>query len=491
MHDGRLNMRTTPLGFLLVAVGALLARLTTTAEPPIASSPEPRQEWTVAPSWVPGQELVFRGKIAEQSQGQGVQFSKDYRLEVRVLVLDSRDDWNELACCTKLQASNQRPLTEVSSLRLAIVTVNGLNKFQPGMDEKLPTRPVDGPHPWEVGFLLELPAARVKPGQKWTLTAQNQPPRHAVVRGPASVSGVPCVHVEVHQQSDDWDQPRADRTAWRISERIWIGLRQGFVQRVERIVERRAPAHREVTHRIVTEYDLESQLRYDGLFFEDRRRDIQLTLQIEEQLRPLLRDPGRANSTAAFEALVTKIDAAARLHPATPYREVLLRLRHQAVAGSQHRLPPPVSGETGTPRSGLIVGQAAPDFAIQELYTGRTFTLRACRGKPVLLAFFHPASLSTPELLRFLQQQQEHLGTSAVLAALSLSDHAESLVQVRTQIRLTVPVLAGKSLRWSYGVEATPYFVLVDGAGAVQALHTGWGPETAQRLEQMLRSSRP
>lgn len=491
MHYGRLNMRTIPLWFFFTAAGLLWCRTTTTAQPQLAPAPESRQEWTVAPSWVPGQELVFRGKIAEQSQGQGVQFSKDYRLEVRVLVLDSREDWNDLACCTKLQASNQRQLTEVTSLRLAVVTVNGLNKLRPGMDSQLPARPLDGPQPWEAGFLLELPAARIKSGQKWTLTNPNHPSRYAQVRGPAAIGGIPCVLVEVHQQSDDWDQPRADRTAWRMTERIWIGLRQGFVQRFERLVERRAPAHREVTHRITTEYDLESQLRYDGLFFDDRRRDIQLTLQIEEQLRPLLRDPGRPNSTAAFEALVAKIDAAGRLHPATPYREVLLRLRHQAVAGSQHRLPPPVSGETGNTRTGLIVGQAAPDFATQELEGGRTFTLRACRGKSVLLAFFNPASLSTPELLRFLQQQQEQHGPNAVLAALSLSDQSESLLQLRTQLRLTVPLLAGRSLRWSYGVEATPHFVLVDSAGAVRAVHTGWGPETAQRLEQLLRSGRP
>jgi peroxiredoxin len=474
-------MRTTPLlGCLFALMGLWSAD----------QGEDPRREWTLAPTWTPGQELVYRGTIKEHSKGQGVQFAKEFRLEVRALVLEVTAGWAELACCTKLQQLPQRQPQEASSLRLAMVTVDGLCRLRPGLEASLPPRVFDGPTVWESGFLLELPAATLQQQQSWTLTSAHQPPRQAVVQGPQTVGNVPCVLIQVRQQSDDWDRPRADRTAWRLEERCWLSLRHGLTQRVERVIERRAPAHRDVTHRITTEYELESQLRYDGLFLEDRRRDIQLTLQIDEQLRLLLRDPGRAGP-AAFEAVVAKIDAATRQHPATPYREAVLRLRHQAVAGSQHRLTPPVAQEPSPARTHIEVGQAAPDFVTRELEGRQTFTLRGCRGKPVLLAFFHPASLSTPALLKFMQEQQEQRGDAAVLAALCLSDQTEPLPALRRQLRLTVPILAGRSLRWTYGVEATPHFVLVDAAGLVQAVHTGWGPETSQHLEKLLRPSAP
>lgn len=474
-------MRTTPLFGCLFALAGLWSA---------GNGQDPRQEWTLAPTWTPGQEFVYRGTIKEQSQGRGVQFAKEFRLEVRALVLDVTDGWADLACCTKLQQLPQRQPQESSSLRLAVTTVDGLGRLRPGSEAALPPRVLDGPGAWESGFLMELPAATLKQQQTWTLMSATQPPRHAVVQGPQTLGSVPCVLIQVRQQSDDWDRPRADRTAWRIEERCWISLRQGLTQRVERVIERRAPAHRDVTHRISTEYELESQLRYDGLFLEDRRRDIQLTLQIDDQLRLLLRDPGRAG-TSAFDAVVAKIDAATRQHPATPYREAVLRLRHQAVAGSQHRLAPPVAQDSTPARTLVVVGQAAPDFVTRELEGRQTFALRACRGKPVLLAFFNPASLSTPALLKFLQQQQERRGDAAVLAALCLADQADTLPALRTQMRLTVPILAGRSLRWTYGVEATPHFVLVDAAGVVNAAHTGWGPETAGHLEKLLAPSSP
>ncbi|HMP60576.1 MAG TPA: hypothetical protein PKD86_14610, partial [Gemmatales bacterium] len=378
----------TMLVFLNLVVGTSLFL----AEPPH----DPREAWTVAPTWTVGRELVYRGQVRDQNQGRGVHFAKEYALKVRALVLDVDDDgWAHLAGCTRLQQTQQTTAADAVSLVLDQAQVDGLGRSRAAEGNALPPVHPEGPNSREWGFLFELPAATIKLKQTWTLHGPGQPPRQATVQGPVTLGSVPCLLVQVGQQSDDWDQPRADSTAWRVVERLWIGLRNGLMQRVERVIERRAPAHREVTQRITTEYELESQLRYDGLFLEDRRRDIALTLDVQEQLRALRRDTARAGA-APFQTLVARIDASSKQHPATPYREVLIRLRSQAVAGSQNRLPPPVALEGGPAAPvGLAVGRPAPEFAVRALEGQSTLTLRACRGKPTLLAFVQPVSVAT------------------------------------------------------------------------------------------------
>ena len=58
-------------------------------------------------------------------------------------------------------------------------------------------------------------------------------------------------------------------------------------------------------------------------------------------------------------------------------------------------------------------------------------------------------------------------------------------------MRLTFPTLAGKALKFSYDVEATPRFVVVDSEGVVRGAYTGWGPEIAPALGADLKRCLP
>ena len=68
-----------------------------------AAQPAERTEWLVLPRLSKAQELVYRGTAAEESHGQGLRFTRTYRLESRVLVLDQSSRGYEVAFLTMLK----------------------------------------------------------------------------------------------------------------------------------------------------------------------------------------------------------------------------------------------------------------------------------------------------------------------------------------------------------------------------------------------------
>jgi peroxiredoxin len=448
---------------------------------------EARAEWPLAPRWTAGQELVYRGTVREVSTGRGVQFSKTFRLEARTLVTEvGASGQAQVAFYTRLlpQQPGGGTSAETASVRLEMATVDGLGRLTPAGGPG-PDRAGDGPATWEAGFFAEVPGPTVAGGQVWQVNEAGRPPRRFEVMGAQNFGGTSCVKVKITQQSEDWDKPRADSTAWRCEETLWIVPRLGLAQRVERVVERRAPAHQQATSKLFTEYDLDSNLRYDGLFLEDRKRDINQARQYQQQIDALVPDAAKVG-TKPFEAILTRIDQYAQQHPATPYREAVLRARAMAVAGTMNRLRPQVV--QASHREVLVIGQPAPEFVIRDLEGKQTVTLRSWKGRPVLLAFYLPHSEATPGILRHLQQLRgRHKDQDVGIIGMPVTDDAAAVARLTADLSLTYPMLAGRSLRRSYGAEATPHFVLLDADGVVWAVHTGWGPETPAALEGDLR----
>src|SRR5207244_11330697 len=67
---------------------------------------------------------------------------------------------------------------------------------------------------------------------------------------------------------------RADHTAGRRRDTVWVPPQLGVPTRVERVLERREPARRDPTFVAEAAYDLSSQLRYPGRLFEERQEEI-------------------------------------------------------------------------------------------------------------------------------------------------------------------------------------------------------------------------
>jgi peroxiredoxin len=443
-----------------------------------------------APRLTRGQELVYTGSFIEEVAGKGVQFTRRYRMESRILVLDARGPQTELAILTSLKL---RPVTppgpaasDSTAVRLEFARLNPQGKVS------LPTGaavgvPIEGPSTLECGIFVELPHGRVGVGRSWEVAQEGQPPRSWRVVGSEMLNGSRCLKIVGVQQSEDWDRPRADRTAWQRRDTLWLGLGTGLAYHVERTIERREPARREPTERSVTNYTLESQVVFPALLLEDRRRELLQFRALADAAGPLLREPERGGRQS-IEALTARITSHIENHPATPYREAILQLKHRLEVAQHGDTVPIEASEDAAPVAPLAaLGQPAPDFLVSDLITRDSVRLRRLLGQPILLVFFSPTSKSCPEILRFAQDLCEKTPEGIRVLGLAVSNDAKLVAGRKQELKLTFPIAAGQGLRVSYGVDATPKMVLIDSAGIVQGGYVGWGPETPQLIAEELK----
>jgi hypothetical protein len=104
-------------------------------------------------------------------------------------------------------------------------------------------------------------------------------------------------------------------------------------------------------------------------------------------------------------------------------------------------------------------------------------------GRPILLVFYKPGSWTAVDVLHF-AADKHRLGVTVLGMAVG---GETSLVQKQhAELKLQFPILAGKGFNLTYGVDATPCFVLLDGHGIVRGTYTGWGSETAQEISEEL-----
>src|SRR5262249_37523637 len=153
----------------------------------------------------------------------------------------------------------------------------------------------------ECGAFVEGPRGRIGLEQHWDAGEPGRPKRTWTAIGTETINGVSYLKLEGVQQSEDWDRPRADHTAWRRHDLVWMTTKLGVAFRVERTIERREPARSEPTERSIARYELESTLQYPGSLFEDRRREILQAHAFHEAALPLLPSPGKYPAKA-FDA---------------------------------------------------------------------------------------------------------------------------------------------------------------------------------------------
>lgn len=448
--------------------------------------------WQVVPRLNRGQELVYRGSYAEEAVGKSIQFSRSYRLESRVFVLDTHPRALDVALHTvlKLRAprSDQANEAEPSSVRLELARVDlqGRVTTDPGVGLSVP---LDGPATVEWEAFVEVPSGPLSLKQSWEVLEANRPSRTWKVLGTEMVHGTSCLKLEAVQKSDDWDHPRADHTAWQRHDLVWLAPRLGVACKVERTIERREPAHRNATLRSFAQYELQSEIQYPGQLYEDRCREIFQAQKLNEAITPLLPNPGK-HGPKPFENLLVRIAHHLDNQPPTPYREAVLQVKRRAEAGSRGESPPAIAAEDPAPLV-AVLDQRAPDFIVTNLLTRESTQLRRWLGRPILLVFYHPGSMTVEPILRFAQQVQDKYGRHVAVLGFAVSDDVERLKRQHSDLSLSLPIHSGKGLRQSYGVEATPKMVILDAAGVVRGSYIGWGPETpalvTEELQRWLR----
>lgn len=475
-------------------LGCVLAPAQTPIRPmPVASAPALRSnEWVLTPRLGRGQELVYRGTYTEEASGRGTQFQRGYRFETRYFVLETPPRGTDLAVLTSLHCREAPPANQggraesgVTSIRLERVQVDLQGKVSSNSGMSLAV-PLDGAPTLEVGAFLEVPPGRGIVTQGWDVPDPGRPTIAWRLLGNDSFAGQTCLKLLGVQQSDDWERPRADRSAWRRQETVWLAPRTGLTLRVERIIEQREPARREVGQRAVLRYELESSLQYPPQLALDRRQEVLQAFSFRETAAPLLAEP--IKFAKPLQQLQRRIGYHIESHPPTPFRDAVLLLRRQVDAAVRGEVVP-VAHQAALTRPVPVagVGDPAPEFVAGPITTKESARLSRWKGRPILLVFYNPASYTAADLLRFAQGIQAVHGKQVSVVGLSVSDDPRQVIQQRDQLRLDFPIYSGGGMRISYGVETTPKMVVIDPTGVVRGAYLGWGRETASEVLTELR----
>jgi peroxiredoxin len=461
----------------LYLIGCVLA----TAQPAPAAPAARGGDWLLVTRLTRGQELVYRGIYTEEARGGHAQFNRAYRLEARAFVLETPPRGAEVALLTVLRRRDPRPGVDSgsdaapSSVRLerALVDLQG-RLIAPGVSL---TVPLEGPPLLERGAFVETPTGRLGVEQTWDVAETGRPLQVWRNSGSEMVNGTLCLKLQGQQQSQDWDRPRADRTAWRRRDTVWLAARLGVAYRVERVIERRGPADAEPTQWGKLRYELDSSMQVPAPLAEDRRREIAQALAVRSALTPLLAQP--TAHVRELTNLIKKIEYFVENEPPTPYRDAVLQVKRRAEAARRGETPAAGTDDTQARATPTVatVGELAPDFVAADLSGSGSARPRRWLDRPVLFVFYNPASPTAADVLRFAQRVHQSYADRVAVVGLAVGSPAQVKAQ-REELGVTFTILDGSGMRISYAVETTPKFVVLDGANIVRGAWLGWGRET-------------
>ena len=445
--------------------------------------PLDRSEFQLAPHLFPGLELVYSGTFSEEALIPGVKFERTYRLDSTLFVLASKPDHWETAFLTALSLRGPKNSSnQPTSVRLEVGNVDKKGRIKGKANLAIA---LAGPPTVESGAIVELPAIPVRANNPWFITEEGRPPWRWEILGTAMCGGTSCVKLFGEQMSEDWDRPRGDQTAWRRRDTIWLAPQLGIAYRVERVIERRDPARRDPTHRLTVRFELESRIKYPGKFFEDRQNEIEKALKFREEAETLLSQPGP--NPFQIEALQNRIARHLESGP-TPYRPAITYLqgrlesaRRGELTGTHESEEKPLTTPAGK------IGERVPDFLCTDLTTKESVRLYRKLGRPILIAFYNPASETGKQVLDFCQGMYERYQVNLTILPMAVTDDIALACRQHAERKLPFPILDGKGLHHTFGVDATPRFVVLDKEGILRTACTGWSPENIREIESEVR----
>ena len=449
-------------------------------------------DWQLQPQLGRGQELVYTGSFTEDTLSPGVQFKRAYQIETKVFVVDATAQKFDLAFFTVVTAQSAKTAVEAgkkvvapSSVRLEVAPMDRRGKLQPAAAGSL-MPPLEGPPTVECGAFVEVPKGRVGENAWWEVNEAGRTPRTWRVDGTETVSNVLCVRLVGIQRSEDWDTPRADRSAWQRRDTVWISPQFGLTYRFERVIERRNAARQEPSQRSVLSCTLESSLTYPGKLFEERHSEIEQARKYWQQTDGLLRDAEQ--NKAVLEGLLKKIKQYCDAQPPTPYRKAVVQVQKRVEAALRGDTTPeqPTDDTTlTTPKA--AVGQRVPDFVCTDLVTHDTQRLQRVLGKPVVVMFFNPSTETGQRVLRFGQTLSQSFPQTINIMPMAVTDDPDLVQKQHKEMQLPFSILDGSGLVQLFGVEALPRVVVLDAQGVVRAAYTGWGFQTSGEVTAQLK----
>ncbi len=442
-------------------------------------------EWTLAPQLAAGVELVYSGTSIEESLLPGVQYSRTYRIDNHLLVLAADGQSHDVAFMTTISSrdAGEQPKYNVASVKLELARVDAQGRVKSAGNL---SGPIGMPTLLEVGCFVEAPAVRVGKNSVWETPEEGRPPRSWTVIGSETCVGLMCAKLQGEQQSEDWDRPRADRTAWRRRDTVWLSLQMGVAVKVERSLERREPARREPSHRTVTQYVLESRLRYPGKLFDDRKQEALQAKRFSDDAGPFFKQP--VQNANQIDALSRKMSFHLENAPTTPYRKAVVHLAQRIDSARKGELLlADYTEEPVLPIGPLRIGQKVSDCVLNDLVSQKTVRLHRLLGRPVLIIYYNPHTQIGVDVLTFAKFAVEKMGDKLAIAAFAVTNEPEFATKQHADMKLPFPIFEGTALRLAFAVEATPRFVVLDSDGVLRASSTGWGRHIGGELLEEIR----
>ena len=461
-----------------------------------------RAEWQLSPQLASGTELLYRGELLEEDLGPQFQRQTRYRLDATLLVLEAGvKDWQVAFLTTLTRIDAKEPMSKPdndgkrppaktaaempASLRIELAKVETQGRVR-NKDGRLVQIPLKGIPTLESGFFVAVPLTKVGRNYTWDAPEEGRTPLRWQVVGTESSGGILCIKLVGVQQSEDWEQGRADHVAWRRRDTIWLHPQFHVAQRVERIIERREPARQHPTERVTVRYELESPLKYPSIVFNERRQEILKAADFYDTTQALIQDPTRNRAT--MDAQITRIAHFVDRGRDLAYRPVFAHLVSTLENAKKAEAPVPLGQEESAPLPtlrGIGVGHRAPDFLISAFTQEEPTRFQAKSEKPTLVFFYSPTSTMTREILMYARQLSQRKGTPVRVLAFAVAPDAELVRKQHQEFRLNIPIHDGNGMRLTFGVEQTPRFVVIDREGLITFTQTGWGLHTPFELDDV------
>ncbi len=456
-----------------------------------------RTEWLITPQFNRGQELVYKGSYTEASATPGIHFQRQYQMETRVFVLEKINSGWQVGIVTALKhqrqptpgvpAKNDPP--EVTSVRLEVANLNRQGKLT--SPQKISLAPaVIGPPTLETGCFVHFPRIRISKDQVWEVPEPGRPPITWRIVGSEVVSNTKCIKLRGNQQSKEWDQPRADRAAWKRTEYVWVAPLVGTTFKVERTIEGREPGHSTPTQRIQVKYQLDRQWNLPGKLFTARQQEILQARRSNLEANKYLQN--HIQYQKQIDVLVRQIELYIKQRPPSPYRLAMSQIKHriQAVRAGKVFVKP--HHTTQKPLIQVVHhGEKAPDFLVTDLITKQSIRLHRLLGRPILIVFYNPKTGNGERALKFARKLHQEYKSKINILGMAVTSDIAYVRKQHKKFKLSFPILDGKGLHRTFGVDATPRFVVLDSNGKMRAGFTGWGFHVPDQIRKKLNQCFP
>src|SRR5262249_5714545 len=113
--------------------------------------------------------------------------------------------------------------------------------------------------------------------------------------------------------------------------------------------------------------------------------------------------------------------------------------------------------------------KSAGDATLRDLESGKSITLSALRGRPVVLVFFGPTADVNAEVLRYIRGASKHYAGRAEVIALLVDGRVDDA----RRVQLGAPVYDGRDALAFFGCSG-PRVIVLDRAGAAHFNAPGW-----------------